>query len=244
MFVAITARRLGALAVFIAALSAAVILSVIFLRYSPPVVSAFSESRERVLIIDAGHGGEDGGAVSPGGLIESGINLDVAQRLDALAGFLGIRSAMTRDSETIEYPDSAATVRARKAFDQRSRLEFINSFENAALISIHQNKYSDSRVSGPQVFFASVSNSRELAKIAQQRLADALCPESRRVAAPIGTTIFIMKNVECPAILVECAFLSNPREAALLNTPEYRQKIALALISSYIEFDGTDVAGA
>ena len=243
MFVVTTARRLGAMIVFIATMSAAVILSGVFLRRSPYVRVTFSESRDRVLVIDAGHGGEDGGAVSPEGLIESGINLDIAQRLDAISGFLGIHSAMTRNSESIEYPESARTVRARKAFDQKSRLEFINSFENAVLMSIHQNKYPDSRVSGPQVFFAAVSGSRGLAEIAQQRLADSLCPENRRVAAPISTTIFLMRSADCPAILVECAFLSNPREASLLNTPEYRQKIALALISSYIEFTRTDISG-
>ena len=151
MFFAFNVRRLGGIALFVITIVPAVFILGVFLRKNPAVSGVFEvsfEIQDRVLVIDAGHGGEDGGATSQTGLIESGVNLDIAKRLESLAGFFGIKTAMTRESETIEYPASAKTVRERKAFDQKSRIALINSFENAVLISIHQNKYTDPRSRG------------------------------------------------------------------------------------------------
>ena len=189
MFLTFDIRRIVSISVFALTIVLAIVLSGVFLRTNPDVVGVcevFSEAESRVLVIDAGHGGEDGGATSPSGLIESGVNLDIAKRFEALAGYFGIKTAMTRESETIEYPASAKNMRERKAFDQKNRIKLINSFENAVLVSIHQNKYPDPRPRGPQVFFADTGGSRELAEVAQVRLTQALYPENRRLAAPIS----------------------------------------------------------
>ena len=107
----------------------------------------------RVLIIDAGHGGEDGGATTAEGVPESGINLAIACKLEALAGLFGVETVMTRESQDISYPESAATTAQRKQSDQKARIELINAQENAVLISIHQNYSPAARPSGCQVLY-------------------------------------------------------------------------------------------
>lgn len=194
--------------------------------------SAFAET----LIIDAGHGGADGGASTDSGVCESGINLDIAQRLELIAGFLGTDAVMTRSTDEIAYPDEADTIAKKKVYDQKSRAALINSIENGVLISIHQNKYPDPRPSGPQALFGKAEGSRELGELVQQRLTECVCKDNRRVAAPVSDDIYLMRNAACPAVLVECGFLSNADEAAKLQTEEYRLKLAVVLAAAFIQF--------
>lgn len=192
----------------------------------------------RVLIIDAGHGGEDGGATTAAeGVPESGINLAIACKLEALAGLFGVETVMTRESQDISYPESAATTAQRKQSDQKARIELINAQENAVLISIHQNYYPDARPSGCQVFYGKPEGSRELGELAHKNMTEALCPSSRRVAAPISEDIYLMRAAKCTSILVECGFLSNPNEAALLLTDDYQLKISALLLASYLQYE-------
>ena len=185
------------------------------------------KSEHVVLIVDAGHGGEDGGAVSSDGWKESEINLALALRVDQLLALCGIPSKLTRDSDDIAYPDSAVTIRQRKRADQEYRAALIGSTENAVLLSIHQNNFTSPGPHGAQVFYGASEGSREFAKAVQAALA-ALCSEVRE-AAPISEEIFLLRQAACPAILVECGFLSNPDELALLKSDAYRTKLALAL---------------
>ena len=191
----------------------------------------------RVLIIDAGHGGEDGGATTAEGVPESGINLAIACKLEALAGLFGVETVMTRESQDISYPESAATTAQRKQSDQKARIELINAQENAVLISIHQNYYPDARPSGCQVFYGKPEGSRELGELAHKNMTEALCPSSRRVVAPISEDIYLMRAAKCTSILVECGFLSNPNEAALLLTDDYQLKISALLLASYLQYE-------
>jgi N-acetylmuramoyl-L-alanine amidase len=186
------------------------------------------------LVIDAGHGGEDGGAVSPGGVVESEINLDIALRLDALMALFGHKPVMTRVSETLVYPESAVTTRARKAADQKSRLTRIRATPNALLVSIHQNKYTTPKPFGAQVLYAPTPHSEEIAKDMQSLLVSALNPRNYRTAEKISDSIYIMNNVTCPAILIECGFLSNPAEEALLRSERYRLKVASVIAAGVL----------
>ena len=196
---------------------------------------AWVESGARpTLIIDPGHGGMDNGAVSPSGLRESEVNLDIAQRLDLLMGFFGVRTVMTRDTEDVAYSANARSIRDKKNEDMRNRVKLINSFENAVLISIHQNKYTDSGPFGAQVLYARTQGSKELAENMQKLMINALNPRNYRAAARIPGRVFIMNNVKIPAILIECGFLSNPEEEALLKTGEYRLKIAMTIAAGYL----------
>lgn len=190
----------------------------------------------RIIVFDPGHGGEDGGAVSKNGTGESRLNLDVALKCSALADFAGIDSVLTRDSETLEYPDSCGTVAARKAYDTRRRAELVNETENSILISIHQNCYTHGAPRGPQVFFGSELGSRELAELIQGELNAQLFPENRRLAAAVSKDVYILNHVDRPALLVECGFISNPEEEKLLNSDAYRTKLAVIIAGCCMKF--------
>lgn len=237
MIIGINAKKLYA-----AILISAVLVAVLYLfcnadsgKESFPVTN--SVTNNTILVIDAGHGGEDGGAQSEEGLLESGINLDIALRIEALCGLIGVDTVMTRDSEDIEYPDTASTTSARKRYDQKRRVELVNSVENAVLISIHQNKFPDPQPRGSQVLYSASENSKLLGELMHENLVTLLYPENRRVAAPISESIYLMKAVSCPAVLVECAFLSNPAEAELLKTDEYKTSLAVVILGSYLQYD-------
>ena len=189
-----------------------------------------------VLIIDAGHGGEDGGASTADGVPESGINLDIALRLNALARLCGVDTVMTRTTQNIDYPADAATTARRKSSDQHARLQLINNYPDGVLISIHQNFFPDGKPCGCQVLYASTSGSEELGKLMHEGLCAALCPGNRRVASPVSDSIYLMRGAKCTAVLVECGFLSNADEAKLLQMSEYQTKISVVLLSSYLQF--------
>ena len=188
------------------------------------------------LVLDPGHGGADGGAVSVTGTYESVINLDIAIRTSQLAAFCGINHLMTRESEDIEYPDTAKTIREKKVADQKGRVELINSTDNAILISIHQNKFSTAQPSGCQVFYGVKEPSRELADHMQDLFFQYTDSGNRQAAAPVSSTIYLMNSVNCPSILIECGFVSNPREAALLEDGDYQKRLAVVIIGGLSGF--------
>ena len=198
---------------------------------------------EPVFILDPGHGGEDGGAVSADGLVESGVNLDIALRMRELCGFFGVNSVMTREEEQLPYPENLTHTAERKRWDTRRRTEFINSLPNGILLSIHQNNFPSGHARGPQAFYGSQTGSRELAELIHGNMVATLYPESRRVAASSPKEVYIMSNAKCPAVLVECAFLSDPQDCALLRTVEHKKKIAAILMASCLQYTEASYEG-
>ena len=196
----------------------------------------FSAQQTYTLVIDPGHGGLDGGAVSASGQKESELNLAVSQKLYDLCRFFGQSVVLTRADEQIDYPDETATIREKKRWDTSRRVELINGIPLAVLISIHQNNYPDPRPNGTQVFYNTIADAELLASDTHALLTQTFCPESRRLPSPISDKIYIMKHVNCPAILVECGFLSNPDEAARLSDNAYQCKLAAVLCASYLQF--------
>ncbi len=201
-----------------------------------PSASKVSKTQETQLIIDPGHGGEDGGAVADDGSKESEINLAVALKMEAICGFLGVGSVMTRSSEVLDYPDSADTIRAKKIADQKARIALINSAPNVVLISVHQNTYPNAKPSGAQALYGKVEGSKELAELIQDNLALHIDANNKRSAAKISDDIYLMKKAECPAVLIECGFLSNPVELSMLKDAEYQMKLAAVFVASYTQF--------
>ena len=202
------------------------------------VAAAHMTEAGPVLVIDAGHGGLDGGAVSVTGMAESGINLSIALKAQALGRLFGREPVMTRTEEVLNYPPEAVTIHEKKVWDQKQRVSLINSTENAVLLSIHQNKFPDKRPKGTQVFYGTAEGSKRFGEIAHENLSRCLCPENRRVAAPISDRVFLMKSISCPAILAKCGFLSNPEEAAWLNQEDYQKRMALILYASFLQYIG------
>ena len=188
------------------------------------------------LVIDAGHGGEDGGAIGIGGTVESQINLAVALRLGALMDLYGARSILLREADISLHDDNCETLRQKKVSDLHNRVNTIESTPNAVLLSIHQNTFQAPKYHGAQVFFCPDEESISFAQTTQNILKTALDPQNERVPTRIPKTVYLMNHITCPAILVECGFLSNPAEEQLLNTADYQTKLALALASAYFTY--------
>lgn len=161
------------------------------------------------LVLDPGHGGEDGGAVSVTGTYESEVNLEIALDTADLAGLFGLPYRLTRAGADIAYPPELKTVAKRKVYDQKARVALINGTPDAVLLSIHQNFFPRKSAHGPQAFYGKTPDSAVLAGLLCESLDAALLPQNNRPAKPIAEKIYLMKNVNCPAVLVECGFLSN-----------------------------------
>lgn len=182
-----------------------------------------------VLVLDAGHGGEDGGAVSLTGVAESGINLAITLRVDQLLGFCGAPPVVLREEDVSLHDQGADTLREKKASDLRNRVQAVEQVGDAVLLSVHQNTFTDKKYHGAQVFYAPTEGSQTLAETMQEALRAALDPENGRQAKPIPDSVYLMNHVSCPAVLVECGFLSNPEEEALLRSADYQIRLAAVL---------------
>lgn len=189
-----------------------------------------------VLIIDPGHGGLDGGASTSDGVPESRLNLEISLRVRDTSSFLGVSTILTREGNSLAYPAELTSIAACKRWDTRQRVEMINSTENAVLMSIHQNYYPSASPHGAQVLYAPGEDSQRFGECTQALLTQHLLPENRRVAEPVSRDIYILNHIRCPAILVECGFLSNPQEAARLGSEEYQIQLALVLADSFLRF--------
>ena len=199
--------------------------------------SSFALASEHVYVLDAGHGGEDGGASSEAGDKESDINLAIVLKLDQLMGFCGVRTLLTRSDDRSIHDASAQTIREKKVSDLHNRVDLVESTEDAVLVSIHQNSYTDSRYYGAQVFYGSAAGSQQWGEAAQEILRLALDPENTRAAKVIPESVYLMSHITCPAILVECGFLSNGEEARRLLTDEYQKKMAVALTGACLQME-------
>lgn len=185
------------------------------------------------LILDAGHGGEDGGASTAAGEHESDINLAIVLKTRALMAFLGVEPQLTRDTDISIHNSEAESIRQKKVSDLKNRVALVENVPNALLISVHQNYFTDPRYSGAQVFFNGDDVSRQWGEDTQEVLRQILTADNDRRAKPIPDGIYLFDHISCPAILVECGFLSNGEEAALLCTDGYQRKVAVALAGAY-----------
>jgi N-acetylmuramoyl-L-alanine amidase len=192
------------------------------------------------LVIDAGHGGEDGGAVSVSGAVESQINLAIALRLDALMGLYGVNTLMLRSTDISLHDSDASTLRQKKVSDLHNRAAAIEELDDPVVISIHQNTYTDERFHGAQVFYANGQLSLPLAQLTQTALKEALDPENERQPTAVAENVYLMNHISCRAILVECGFLSNPEEDRLLQSSDYQLKLAAVLAGAYLSYQQTE----
>lgn len=199
------------------------------------VVSVVAENQvikqAHCVVIDAGHGGVDGGATSCTGVLESQINLEIALRLDDLLHLMGYKTIMIRKTDISVYT-KGDTIAAKKISDLKERVRIVNETDGALLISIHQNTFSDSRYGGAQVFYPGTDGSAELANAMQKALIRFLNPDSNRQSKR-GEGIYLLEHINQPGVLIECGFLSNPEEEAKLRDGAY-QKQFCAVIASVI----------
>ena len=187
------------------------------------------------LVIDPGHGGIDGGAISTDGTKESDINLAIALKLRSLAEFIGQKTVMTREDDS--WRTDAASYSEHE--DLVHRTEIINAAPNAILFSIHQNCFPTAQPSGAQVLYAKNEGSDVLGNLTHNNLISCLDPENRRVAEPAPKKLYITANARCPAILVECGFMSNNFDVLKLKEESYQLSLALVLLCSFLQYSGS-----
>lgn len=181
----------------------------------------------KCVIIDPGHGGVDGGATSCTGVLESNINLQISLRLNDLMHLLGIDTLLIRDTDRSIHTQGS-TIAQKKISDLKQRVSIVNSQEDALLISIHQNHFTDSRYFGPQVFYGMGEGSGEFAKTMQRALTENLCPDSNRQAKS-AREVYLMEKAECTALLIECGFISNPEEETKLLRSDYQRALCCVI---------------
>ena len=207
--------------------------------YGNEAVTTMAETmpidRNAVFVIDAGHGGEDGGAVSCAGYKESAINLQISKRLNDLLHLLGYDTLMIRN-EDISVHTSGSTVAQRKASDLKNRVAMVMQIPNAVLISIHQNFFPESQYAGGQMFYNSHPKAEEMAQMMQKSFVSTLNPGSNRKEKPVSG-IYLLEHIAVPGVLVECGFLSNPQEEAKLRSADYQKKIVCVIASTLSGLD-------
>lgn len=203
-----------------------------------PAVRPVSVTRAAPLILDAGHGGEDGGAVSVTGVPESRVNLEIVQKLRDILALYGVDPVVLREEDVSLHDPEASTLREKKRSDLKNRVRAVEAVEGGTLLSIHQNSYPGSQYRGAQVFYAPTRGSRELAELLQTALREELQPNNGRQAKPIPESVYLMNHVSCPAVLVECGFLTNPEEEALLRDGGYQRQLAAVLAGAWLTAQG------
>ena len=188
------------------------------------------------IVLDAGHGGEDGGAEA-NGLVEKDLNLDVTLRVATLLREQGVNVVLTRDTDVLLYDKNSDHEGKKKAQDLRKRLEIANSCENPVLVSIHMNYFAQTQYSGLQVWYSkNDARSKILANRIQLNVKSTLQPNNNRVTKEATGSIFLLHNATCPAVLIECGFLSNSDEAHALGDADYRQQLANAIFRSIMDY--------
>lgn len=198
---------------------------------------ASEEGSPVTVIIDAGHGGEDGGTQSRDGLLEKDLNLDIAKRLSLIFSQNGVNVIMTRSDDRLLYDKNGDYKGRKKALDAQARLNIASEDPNAIFISIHQNYFSSSQYSGLQVWYSGNDNrSMELAQYIQSGVKNTLQPNNNRQIKLAGSNIYLLEHIKNPAVLIECGFLSNPEEAKRLSDPTYRQNLSEVIYRSVTEY--------
>ena len=187
------------------------------------------------IVIDPGHGGFDGGTVAVDGTMEKDINLLIALHLRDMLVVCGLNVVMTRDTDVSTQSVDATTIREKKVSDIHNRLSLYES--SATVISVHQNHYTSSKYSGTQVFYsANHPQSEVLAAMIQQSVVARLQPHNNRQYKSASDGIYLMHHTAVPAVLVECGFMSNAEELALLKDTQYRRRMAWAICLGYWEY--------
>lgn len=200
-------------------------------------VSTLPSKSNRVVILDAGHGGMDGGCTSADGTVEKDINLNILLNLRDMLTATGYTVEVTRDSDKSIHDKGIEGIANQKSSDMDNRLALFNKYDNAICISIHQNQFTDSKYSGAQMFYSDTnSKSETLARIMQDNFVKYLQPNNAREIKLCGKELFLCYFSENPTVMAECGFLSNPEEAEKLKDEEYQKEVAFTIYSSICEF--------
>ncbi len=192
----------------------------------------------KTVIVDAGHGMPDGGAVGAGGTIEQEINLEISKKTKEVLEGKGYRVIMTRDTEESLAKSEESTIRKMKIDDMKKRLDIMKNSDADLFISIHMNSYPDSSVNGLRLFYSgNHAEIKPLAEAIQKDISDITSAKAYAIKTA-DKDLFLMKNPPVPAILIECGFLTNPTEEKKLNDEEYQKKLSWAIADAIDAYYG------
>lgn len=193
--------------------------------------------RYPTVIIDAGHGGEDGGTIGKNGVYEKDLNLMIAKDLYQMLTANGVDVIMTRDTDIMLYDRNVDYKGRKKMLDLLARLKIGEKYENCVFVSIHMNAFPQEKYRGLQVYYSpNTENSSLLAEKIQASVCEYIQRDNTRKIKRANESIFILDRIQKPAVLIECGFLSNPEECSLLSTEKYRQKLTLAIFYGILEY--------
>jgi len=203
-----------------------------------------------LIVIDPGHGGEDGGAsgvntsggISIGAILEKDLNLRVSQMLYDMLKLAGFNPVMTRTDDVLLYDlysDFQDYTGKKKMYDLKNRLRFARESDAAMFVSVHMNKFSQASVRGMQMYYSpNNEDSKRFAEMIKGYVKQYIQPENSREIKKAGSNIYLLKRLEIPSVLIECGFLSNPDECALLTDEEYLKQLSAAVFSAVSKFVG------
>lgn len=208
---------------------------IIFVNYKIALNTFVFQKENKVILIDPGHGGIDGGAVSKNGTVEKNINLQISKKIKTALTNLGYQVIMTREEDFGLYDDSG-TIRNKKIQDLNNRIKMINLSGANVFISIHMNMFPESKYYGAQVWYSGREESRALAHIIQEGLRADLDNGNNRLEKAANNSYKILRESDIVSVIVECGFLSNYKEEQLLQNEEYQNKIAISIAASVDRF--------
>ena len=188
-------------------------------------------------IIDAGHGGIDGGAIGADGTPEKDIDLQISLYLNEILRSYGFNTVMIREDDRSVHSDSAKTVREIKVSDIHNRMSVMENTDNCIFISIHQNSYNSSKYWGTQVFYSpNTQESKLLADEIQQSVVSLLQSNNERQIKECGKSVYLLYYAKKPAVLVECGFITNYSDLELLKNEEYQRKMAFSVANGILNY--------
>ena len=199
------------------------------------VSTAMSKESTKIVIIDAGHGGFDGGAVAFDGTVEKDLNLQIALKFEAILKLYGYETVMVR-TEDVSVNDPSDSGVSAKASDIKNRVAIMEKYPQAIFVSIHMNKYQTTQPHGAQVFYAKSDKSDFLAECIQNSVATFVQTDNKRVIKPTTKDIYLLYHATVPSVIAECGFLSNQNDLNNLKTPDYQLKIAFSIANGIIDY--------
>lgn len=220
-----------------AAMLGCIALLTICARFTDDVVPASAVVDERpIIVLDAGHGGLDSGAVGKNGVLEKDVNLSVVKHLREMLELSGFQVVVTRDEDISIYDAGVEGIRNQKLSDMDNRLKIVQSYPDSIFLCIHQNNYTDPQYFGGQMFYNNNNpDNRTLAQIMQNRFAVLQEGNDREIKLS-GDELFLLKSNPNPSLMIECGFLSNPAEEVKLATTEYQQQVAFTIYCGVLEY--------
>ena len=192
-------------------------------------------SQVPIVILDAGHGGEDPGAIGYGDVYEKDLNLAFCKLICEELTSRGYTVVMTREEDRLLYTEAENIKGIRKISDLKNRVKIFNSYESAIAVSIHMNTFSAPQYHGTQIYYSNAEGARNLAAAIIDSVHSELQPDNKR---PLKHSegIYLLENSKIPTVLIECGFLSNPDECKKLSEKEYQKRLSFSIVCGIIKY--------